>query len=84
MKKLKEVWIDVDTAEPEQMQMALAQERNRILAELCQVKNDIDHYNDYKNRGKKPLVFVFDFTDDIAEYMAAEPLDRAKWLKGGA
>jgi len=69
--KTKEVWIDIDTAPPELMAQALGCERNRILAQLCQVKNDLDHYNEYRNKGGKPLIFIFDFTDDIAEYVAS-------------
>ncbi len=67
----KEIWIDIDTASTAQMSMAFAQERNRILAQLCQIKNDLDHYNEYRNKGGKPLVFIFDFTQDIAEFLAS-------------
>jgi hypothetical protein len=79
--KTEEVWIDIETATPEHMAMAFAHERNEILGRLLQIKNDLDHYNSYRNKDGKPLVFIFDFSQDVLEFLASGIGNVKKYLK---
>lgn len=46
---------------------AFAQRRDQIIGDCCQLKADVDVYNDM-NRGKLPSIqLILDFTDDVAE-----------------
>lgn len=60
-------WGVLGFADHEHMERALAQRREQIIGDCCQLKTDIDVYNDM-NRGKRPIIqLVLDFADDVAE-----------------
>lgn len=77
----KEVWVDIDDAPRETMEIVFAQYREKVLAELCQIKNDLDHYNSYRNKDGAPIIFVFDFTDDIVEHLSLRGVSTAAKLQ---
>lgn len=71
-RRVKEVWVDIDEAPRETMEVVFAQYREKVCAELRQIKNDLDHYNSCRNSDGDPIVFIFDFTEDIAEHLAGK------------
>ena len=84
---MQEVWVDIDEAPRETMEIVFAQYRDKVRAELCQIKNDLDHYNEYRNKDGEPIVFIFDFTEDIAEHLVMDkkvypPIDKGIRLVG--
>jgi hypothetical protein len=84
---MQEVWVDIDEAPREIMLTVFAQYRDKVRAELCQIKNDLDHYNEYRNKDGAPIIFVFDFTADIEEHLMLgkqiePPIDKGIRLVG--
>lgn len=60
-------WGVLGFADHDHMERAFAQRRDQIIGDCCQLKTDVDIYNDM-NRSKRPVVqLVLDFTDDVAE-----------------
>jgi hypothetical protein len=72
MPKAKQLWVSIENATREQMQLAFAQEREEICRRLYQMAVDCDVYNRRFNKGE-PIKIVFDFTEDVAEHMALPP-----------
>lgn len=60
------LWDDIDTASREHMQRAFSQRRKQIVGDCCQLKVDVDHYNDV-HEDEEPIQLVLDFSDDVAE-----------------
>lgn len=60
------LWDDIDIADREHMQRAFSQRRKQIVGDCCQLKTDVDHYNDNRPE-EEPIQMVMDFTDDVAE-----------------
>ena len=48
------------------MQRAFIQRRNQIIGDCCQLKIDVDVYNDL-NPTKQPIQLVLNFEDDVSE-----------------
>ncbi len=64
-------WASMKYAPHDHMERAYGQRREQIIGDLCQLKTDIDVYNDM-NRGRRPEIqLVLDFTDDVAERMVS-------------
>jgi len=64
-------WASMKYAPHDHMETAFAQRREQILGDMCQLKTDVDVYNDM-NRGQRPAIqLVLDLTEDVAERMAA-------------
>ena len=60
-------WGVLEFADHNHMERAFAQRRDQVIGDCCQLKTDVDVYNDM-NRGKRPAIqLVLDFTDDVAE-----------------
>jgi hypothetical protein len=59
-------WAIMGFAPRAHMQRAFTQRRNQIIGECCQLKTDVDAYNDM-NSSEKPIQLILDFTDDVAE-----------------
>ncbi|HET8629889.1 MAG TPA: hypothetical protein VFL91_20910 [Thermomicrobiales bacterium] len=67
------LWADIRTAEPRHMEIAFQQRRQQIVGDCCQLKTDVDSYNDNANPDR-PIQMVFDFTQDVAEREAMATL----------
>jgi hypothetical protein len=59
-------WGVMGFAPKEHMQGAFRQRREQIVGDCCQLKTDIDVYND-TSKNEEPIALVLDFTDDVAE-----------------
>jgi hypothetical protein len=58
------------------METAFQQQRQQIVGDCHQLKNDVDSYNDNINPSQ-PIQMVFDFRDDLAEIEVLESLKAA-------
>lgn len=68
------LWADIDTAPRVFMEKSFAQRRKAIVNDCYQAKQDVDHFN--AERGdSRPIQFVLEFADDVAEMEAARNLD---------
>ena len=65
------LWADIHFATREHMATAFQQRREQIVSDCCQLKRDIDSYNDNQNTGE-PLQLVLDFTYDVMEMALLE------------
>ena len=72
MAQHKEVWMDINSATPEFMQRSFAQRREVIASVLAGICADLREYNRL-NPMQEPLVFIYDFTDDVEEAMLYPP-----------
>ena len=63
------LWADIDFAPRVHMEKSFGQRRKSIVDDCYQVKQDVDHYNQY-HAGDKPIQMILDFRDDIAELEA--------------
>lgn len=52
------------------MELSFAQERERLVKRIWQLRQDVDSYNENHNPGE-PIIVVWNFTDDLAELDAA-------------
>lgn len=59
------------------LQLSLAQERERIVNKLWQIRQDMDSFNE-NEKPADPIVFVFDFTSDLDEREAARRAQAAE------
>ena len=59
-------WGVMEFAPREHMQGAFSQRREQIVGDCCQLKTDVDVYNDM-NKGEELISLVLDFTDDVLE-----------------
>ena len=64
--QLRLKWDDMRSAAYEHMEMAFAHRRQQIVSDCCQLKLDIDSYNQNYNTNT-PIQGVFDFTYDLEE-----------------
>jgi hypothetical protein len=60
------LWADIHYAPREHMVVAFQQRRQQIVSDCCQLKRDIDSYNENQN-SEAPIQLVLDFTYDVAE-----------------
>lgn len=60
------LWSDIRDPHPVHMSLAFQQRRQHIVGECCQLKTDVDSYNENTNPGE-PFQLILDFTDDVAE-----------------
>ena len=60
------LWADIHFATREHMATAFQQRREQIVSDCCQLKRDIDSYNENQNTGSA-IQFVLDFTYDVME-----------------
>lgn len=60
------LWADIHFATCEHMATAFQQRREQIVSDCCQLKRDIDSYNENQNTGD-PIQLVLDFTYDVME-----------------
>jgi hypothetical protein len=65
----KVLWDDIRTAPRTHMELAFTNRRNHIVGECCQVKRDVDSYND-AHAEDRPIQMVLDFTQDVEELEA--------------
>lgn len=69
--KQLQFWADIRRAPREHMEAAFMQRRVQIVSDCCQLKTDVDSYNDNFNSGEAVQI-VFDFTYDVEELETAE------------
>lgn len=74
------LWADIDTAPRIHMEQSFAQRRRSIVDDCFQVKQDVDHFNEYR-AGERPIQMILDFSEDVAELEAAR--DAEDSVKGG-
>jgi len=67
------LWDDIRTADRRHMEIAFKQRRHQIVGDCHQLKIDVDSYNDNGNT-EAPIQLIFDFTDDLAELEALNPV----------
>lgn len=67
----RRLWDNIDTAEPEFMQVALQQRRQQIVGDCSQLKTDTDSYNENWNSAAD-IQMSFDFTADVEELELVE------------
>lgn len=67
--KQEVLWDDIRTAPRTHMEQAFTNRRSHIVAECCQVKRDVDSYND-AHPEDMPIQMVLDFTQDVEELEA--------------
>lgn len=67
--KQEVLWDDIRTAPRTHMELAFTHRRNHITAECCQVKRDVDSYNDAHPKDRA-IQMVLDFTQDVEELEA--------------
>lgn len=65
-------WAMMDHAPRSHMEKAFTQRRENIVGECCQLKTDMDVYND-ANSDQPSLPLILDFTDDVAERQHSLP-----------
>jgi hypothetical protein len=61
------IWGVLGYADHAHMANSFAQRREQIVSDCCQLKADVDHYNDIRGEEDAPIQLVLDFTDDVAE-----------------
>lgn len=61
------IWVDHQTARPDQMRVSLATRRRGILADCLQCSIDFESYNDNNLYGAKLEQMDFNFNTDIHE-----------------
>jgi hypothetical protein len=59
-------WTMTRYAERPHMEKAFTQRREQIVGNCCQLRTDIEVYNDV-NKGQPPIPLVLDFTYDVEE-----------------
>lgn len=60
-------WGELGFAGHAHMEKAFAQRREQIIGDCCQLKTDVDVYNDLNESQRPKIQLVLDFTDDVAE-----------------
>ena len=76
------MWGDIRTAPREHIQKSFKQRRKQIVGHCCQLKADVDSFNDNHNKGTQ-LEFSFNFSVDIIEAnLAKEDLSLPKGRLG--
>ena len=60
------MWGILGHSAPEYMEGCFTQRREQIIGDCCQLKTDVDVYNDMTKR-EQPFQLILDFTDDVAE-----------------
>lgn len=63
------LWADIDLAPRIHMEQSFAQRRRSIVDDCFQVKQDVDHFNQYRG-GERNIQIILDFTEDVAELEA--------------
>jgi hypothetical protein len=65
------LWADMRQAGRDHMETAFQHQRQQIVGDCHQLKNDVDSYNQNLNPGEA-IQMVFDFRDDMAEIEVME------------
>lgn len=60
------LWDDIRTASREHMAISAQQRREQIVGDCCQLKADVDSFNQNR-KPETPIQVVFDFTRDVLE-----------------
>jgi hypothetical protein len=68
------LWTDIDEASRPIAHKALKQRRNQMIGDAVHLAYDVEHWNRV-NPGEMPIQMPLDFTDDVAEHMAADEGD---------
>lgn len=66
------LWVDITSAQPDQMQLAFQQRRQSALGDVIQLAKDIASFNENNTRGAQ-LEFDFNFNEDLDEL--SQPTD---------
>lgn len=69
-------WTDIDEAPRAVAHKALKQRRNQMIGDALHLAYDVEHWNRV-NPKEPPIQMPLDFTDDVAEHMAAEEGEKA-------
>ena len=69
------LWADIDSAPRVHMEESFAQRRRSIVDDCFQVKQDVDHFNQYRG-GERPIQMILDFSEDVAELEALRDDDK--------
>ena len=64
-------WAMMRYAQRPHMERAFTQRREQIVGDCCQLRTDVDVYNDI-NEAQPPIPLVLDFTNDVAERLQSE------------
>jgi hypothetical protein len=64
------LWYDIDIAPPHFMFESLQQRRGGIANDCWQLKQDLDSYNNYYNKGE-PIQILLDFREDMEDREAS-------------
>jgi len=59
-------WVDIEDADPEQMEKAFQLRRMQVLGDCKHLKTDVDSWNDNNKYGVH-IQMEFDFSEDLAE-----------------
>jgi hypothetical protein len=60
------LWGDIRTADPKHMALSFQQRRRQIVGDCCQLKIDVDSYNENYNKAE-PIQMSFNFSNDLEE-----------------
>ncbi len=63
-------WGDIDKATKQFMAKSFQQRRKGIVNDSYQLKQDVDHFNEYRGKEVGQIQLILDFTDDVAELEA--------------
>jgi hypothetical protein len=74
------LWDDIRTATREHMEVSVAQRRDGIVADVKQLKTDVDFYNRL-HRDEPPLQLSFNFTNDLADAGLLDDLPAVRDLR---
>ena len=70
------LWADIDRSSRDHMQKAFVQRRQNIIGDCLHLRVDVDVYNDL-HADESPIQMVLNFTQDVAEMLAADKDDEA-------
>lgn len=68
------LWGDSDRVTPQFFKRSVHQRRNGVSHVCHQLKQDVDHFNEYRD-ASEPIKLILDFTDDVAELEASNAIE---------
>jgi hypothetical protein len=68
------LWDDIRSGNRDHFLVSTQQRRQQVVGELCQLKTDVDSFNENNNRGES-IQLVLDFSDDVNERLALYSLE---------
>jgi hypothetical protein len=65
------LWGDIDKHSRTFLQQSFGERREGSVKDLYQLKQDVDHFNEFRSNGNH-IQLILDFTDDVAELEAVK------------